>query len=324
MGGSGVSGDVLAAVTSASCPIPVVVHRGYGLPGWVGASDLVIAVSCSGSTAETLSAAVEAARRGARLLGVGTANSPLDLHCRSESGAFIPITKQLAPRASLWALAVPLLVVAARAGLLDLGPDDADLEATAARLDEIASMCRPDRESFVNPAKSLAAELIGSLPLIWGSGETGPVAALRAGCQLAENSKMPAIWGALPEAHHNQSVALEGELGASTADDDLFRDRVDDPEPFRLHLVLVRDDAGDELAARRADASAAIAQSRGISVSTLPAEGRSAIERLASLIGLIDYASVYLGLAQGIDPTPIPPIDELKGRLQDPGASGSD
>jgi glucose/mannose-6-phosphate isomerase len=88
--------------------------------------------------------------------------------------------------------------------------------------------------------------------------------------------------------------------------------------------VLVRDDAGDELAARRADASAAIAQSRGISVSTLPAEGRSAIERLASLIGLIDYASVYLGLAQGIDPTPIPPIDELKARLQDPGASGSD
>lgn len=317
MGGSGVSGDVLAAVTAARSPIPIVVHRGYGLPSWVGAADLVMAVSCSGSTVETLSAAVEAARRGCRLLGVGTADSPLDLHCRSEAGAFVPITKQLAPRASLWALVVPLLVVAAQAGLMDLGADFADLEDTAGRLETIASVCRPDRESYINPAKSLVAELAGSLPMIWGSGEVGPVAALRASCQLAENAKLPAIWGALPEAHHNQSVTLDGELGSANADDDLFRDRVDDPDPYRLHLVLVRDDAEDELAKQRAHASADVARDRGIAVSVVGSEGRSAIERLASLVGLIDYASVYLGLAQGIDPTPIAPIDELKARLRD-------
>ncbi len=317
MGGSGISGDVLAAVTAATGSIPMIVHRGYGLPGWVGAADLVMAVSCSGSTAETLSAAVEAARRGARLVGVGTADTPLDLHCRSQNGVFVPITKQLAPRSSLWALVVPLLVVTARAGLLELGPDDGDLDETAARLDTIASVCRPDRESYVNPAKSLAAELVGSLPVFWGSGEVGPVAALRASCQLAENAKMPALWGALPEAHHNQSVTFDGALAASAADDDLFRDRVDDPEPFGLHLALIRDDAADELAAQRADASAEVARNRGIAVSVIVSEGRSAIERLASLIGLLDYTSVYLGLVQGVDPTPIAPIDELKARLQD-------
>jgi glucose/mannose-6-phosphate isomerase len=264
-----------------------------------------------------LSAAVEAARRGCRLLGVGTADSPLDLHCRSEAGAFVPITKQLAPRASMWALVVPLLVVAARAGLLELGPDDADLDETATRLDAIASVCRPDRESYTNPAKSFAAEIAGSLPMLWGNGEVGPIAALRASCQLAENAKLPAIWGALPEAHHNQSVTLDGELGATAANDDLFRDRIDDPEPYRLHLVLVRDDVGDDLAKQRAHASADVARDRGIPVSVIGSEGRSAIERLASLVGLIDYASVYLGLAQGIDPTPIAPIDELKARLSD-------
>jgi glucose/mannose-6-phosphate isomerase len=317
MGGSGVSGDVLAAVSAARSPVPIVVHRGYGLPSWVGAADLVMAVSCSGSTAETLSAAVEAARRGCRLLGVGTADSPLDLHCRSEAGAFVPITKQLAPRASLWALVVPLLVVASQAGLLELGPDESDLEETAVRLDALASVCRPDRESYINPAKSLAAELLGSLPMLWGNGEVGPVAALRASCQIAENAKLPAVWGALPEAHHNQSVALDGEFGATAANSDLFRDRVDDPEPFQLHLVLVRDDTEDELAKKRAHASADVARDRGLAVSVIGSEGRSAIERLASLVGLIDYASVYLGLAQGIDPTPIAPIDELKARLRD-------
>src|SRR4051794_15576920 len=63
MGGSGISGEVLAAVAGPSCPAPIVVHRGYGLPGWVGAADLVMAVSCSGPTAETLTGAAEAARR---------------------------------------------------------------------------------------------------------------------------------------------------------------------------------------------------------------------------------------------------------------------
>jgi glucose/mannose-6-phosphate isomerase len=50
MGGSGIAGDVLAAVAGPTCPVPVVTHRGYGLPGWVGPVDLVVAVSCSGST----------------------------------------------------------------------------------------------------------------------------------------------------------------------------------------------------------------------------------------------------------------------------------
>ncbi|HVT20616.1 MAG TPA: SIS domain-containing protein [Mycobacteriales bacterium] len=314
MGGSGVSGDVVVAMTAAKCPVPVVVHRGYGLPGWVGAADLVMAVSCSGTTAETLSSAVEAARRGSRLLGVGTAGSPLDLHCRSEHGAFVPVVGQLSPRSSMWALVVPLLAVAQRAGLLDLGADLADLEAAAARLEAIASACRPDLESFVNPAKSLAAELVDTLPMFWGSGEVGPVAALRAACQLAENAKAPALAGALPEAHHNQSVTLDGDLAGSVSDEDFFRDRVEDPDPMRLRLVLLRDD-DDGVATARADASEEVATDRGIGVTSVRAEGSSPFERLASLVGLIDFASVYLAIATGFDPTPIGPINDLKARL---------
>ncbi|HWC34944.1 MAG TPA: SIS domain-containing protein [Mycobacteriales bacterium] len=314
MGGSGVSGDVVAALTAAKCPVPVVVHRGFGLPGWVGAADLVMAVSCSGATAETLSSAVEAARRGARLLGVGAEGSPLDLHCRSEHGAYVPVVTQLAPRATLWALAVPLLVVAARGGLLDLGPDLADLEAAALRLETIATACRPDLESFVNPAKALAAELVDTLPMFWGCGAVGPAAALRGACQVMENAKAPAIAGALPEALHNQSVALDGLLAGASSDDDIFRDRVEEPDPFRLRLVLLRDDDGGPASAR-ADASAEIASERGVGVSVLTAEGSSPFERLASLVGLVDFASVYLAIATGFDPTPIGPINDLKARL---------
>lgn len=318
MGGSGITGDVLAAVAGASCPVPIVVHRSYGLPGWVGAADLVIAVSCSGTTAETLSAAAEASRRGTRLLGVGSAESLLETQCLTGGGSFVPVVKELSPRSSMWALAVPLLVTASRFGLLDLGEEDRALEAAAVQLESAATLCGPDRESFVNPAKALAAELAGSLPMIWGTGQVGPVAGMRLVTQIAENAKLPAIGGGLPEAHHNLVVSFDGPLAGGRSADDLFRDRVDEADPLRLRLVLVRDDDNDEGAKQRAHVSADVASARGVPVSVLGAQGEGPVERLASLIGILDYVSVYLALAYGIDPTPIAPIDELKRALQTP------
>jgi glucose/mannose-6-phosphate isomerase len=50
-------------------------------------------------------------------------------------------------------------------------------------------------------------------------------------------------------------------------------------------------------------------------VSEVVAAGTSALERLASMVGLIDYASVYLALMHGVDPTPIAAIDDLKRML---------
>ncbi len=69
MGGSGIAGDLLAAVAGPFMPVPVVVHKGYEPPSFVDRSTLVIAVSFSGNTEETLEAVQEAAggrRPGAR------------------------------------------------------------------------------------------------------------------------------------------------------------------------------------------------------------------------------------------------------------------
>lgn len=314
MGGSGIAGDVLAAIAAPAAQSPVIVQREPGLPGWVGAADVVIAVSCSGGTQETLAATDEAVRRGAALVGIGAADSPLSRRCTQARAPFVPVVKQLAPRASMWALATPVLVAGARLGLLDL-PADA-FEQAAVRLETVAETCRPDREAFVNPAKQLALELSGSLPMVWGAGTTGGVAAYRFGCQLAENAKYPAVVGALPEAHHNQVVSFDGTLaGGATTEADLFRDRVDDEEPLRLRLMLLHDDDGDEAVAARVAVSEQIAHERGVAVTSLRSEGDGPIERLASLVGLIDYATVYLALLLGIDPTPVAPIDALKQRL---------
>ena len=104
MGGSGIAGDVVAAVAGPSCAVPIVVSRGYRLPGWVGPLDLVIAVSCSGETEETLAAADEAVRRGARVVTAAKAGSSLSARAAGGRAVQLDIDSSgRMPRANLWA-----------------------------------------------------------------------------------------------------------------------------------------------------------------------------------------------------------------------------
>ena len=59
-----------------------------------------------------------------------------------------------------------------------------------------------------------------------------------------------------------------------------------------------------------------IARHRGIAVTEVFSKGQHIVHRLASLLTLTDWASVYAALALHIDPTPIHPIDELKAALR--------
>ena len=153
---------------------------------------------------------------------------------------------------------------------------------------------------------------------MWGTSPTTGVAAYRFACQLNENAHLPATWGGLPEANHNQLVAFDGAFGGGPASsgDDIFRDRADDPDPAaRLSLVLMRDSEEHPQVTRRADVSVELARERGLPVVQLQAEGGASFARLASLVGMTDYASVYLALLQGTDPTPVEAIEALKRRI---------
>jgi glucose/mannose-6-phosphate isomerase len=313
MGGSGIAGDVLAAVAGPGCPVQVTTVHDYRLPGWVGAADLVIAVSCSGATEETLSAAEEAVRRGCRLLAVGSQGSPLAALAEQAHAGFIGVQPSGMPRSMLWGLSVPLVVAAARLGVLDM-PEQA-YESAAVELERVAHLCRPDSEAFVNPAKTLALDLSGTLPMIWGSSPLTGVAAARFACQLHENGKYPAIAGVLPEANHNQVVVFDGPFAAGPEAADPQLPGRDGGPPAPLRLILLRDTHEHPQVARRREESARIAAERGIEVTELAAAGDLPLERLGSLVQLIDYASVYLAIATGVDPAPIAAIQELKARI---------
>lgn len=238
----------------------------------------------------------------------------------------------------LWALAVPLLVIAERLGVARIGPDVYELAAT--RLEEVSHQCRPASESFVNPGKSLALDLVGALPMVWGTSPLSAVAARRFASQLNENAKYPAIAGVLPEAAHNQVAAFDGpyaprssrlspavleESGpplASPGEADLpdwdldFEDAERSSGFTPLRLILIADPGEDARVAAQRAAVTELAAQRGLGMSELAMDGEHPLVRLAGVIQLTDYASVYLAIASGIDPGQTAAIKDVQARSE--------
>lgn len=319
------TGDILATVAGPRCLVPVLAHRGGDVPGWIGAADVVIAVSASGRSPEALAVAEAAGRRGARLVAIGAPDSPLQSVAERNRAPYVPIPRRGPARAGLWGLTVPVLLAARTLGLVKV--NEADLAETASRLDLEADRCRPSAESFVNRAKTLASNLAGSVPVVWGDSPLAHVAALRYGDMLSANARYPVVTDALGEAGRGRVGLLDGVFGAlAEAERDIFADPDEDGEagaPTRLKVVLLCDggltDTDDGTAPssdRRAAVVQEIAQKRGIDVGVLTAEGGSPLERLASLVAAPDFASVYLGLGHGFDPMAVPAVTELKERLR--------
>jgi glucose/mannose-6-phosphate isomerase len=318
-GGAAFAGEVLAAVCGTGTPVQVVSVHGYQLPGWVGAADLVIAVSASGASEETLALAAEAVRRGCDFAGVGAARAPLQEMAVRARGAYVPVTVNGLPRSAPWSLAVPLLVIASRLGVARI--DAPTCEDSAVVLEEVAHQCRPSSESFVNPGKSLALDLVGALPMIWGGSLPSLVAARRFASQLAASAKYPAMAGVLPDVGHDQVAVFDGPFGPAPTPQFPAAEDFDSPEPEPElsegtpipRLVLIADPAGEHPpVTRMREAAASLAAARGIDVSELSAAGEHPLRRLTGVVQLIDYAAAYLGIACGIDPSSGAAIGDLR------------
>lgn len=286
MGGSGIVADVVAAVAAPSYDLPVATHKGPGLPGWVGGATLVVAVSHSGNTAETLDAARTAADRGCPLIGVTSGGRLAEL-CDEVGATVLDAPPGGQPRHSTGSLLVPVLTA------LEL---DDEIDVAIDRLAAIAEACGRDVPTGDNPAKQLALRLAAAdsgIPALYGTTGVGAVAAYRMRCQLAENAKMRSSHQALPELAHNEVVAWSDTATAGAV------------------LWLLEDPAS----ARQVEVLNELFADRFAWHEVVPADGAGPLERYASLVGYLDLVSVYTAIARGIDPSPIGPITQMKEAL---------
>ena len=297
MGGSGISGDVLAAVGGPVSPVPILVSKGYEIPAFVGPGTLVFAMSYSGGTEETLEATTAAFAAGARVVAV-TNGGRLGALAGEHKAPVVSCPGGFMPRAALGHLASPLFVVLDRLGLLPGAT--AWVEAAGRRAADRRAACRPEVEGAANPARELARRIGRTMPLVWGGGTLGAVAALRWKADVNENAKAPAFFNVFPELDHNEICGF-GQHG------DVTRQVVT--------LVELRHGFEHPQVARRVEATRAIVEETVASVLTVTAEGDGPLPQLVDLMYLGDWVSLYLALDAGVDPGPIDAIARLKDEL---------
>jgi len=300
MGGSGVVGDVVVAVGTATVPVPVVVVKQYRTPGFIGPRSLVFAVSCSGDTEETLGLARGAADAGAHLVTISGGGALAALG-RDRAFLHFSVTTDLpGPRFGLGAMVAPAVVTLFKLGML--AEAHAGLVMAQQQLARRRDECVPEVEGARNPARELARRIDRTIPLIYGQGGLGAVAAMRWKQSVNENAKAPAFWNQYPELDHNE-ICGWGQHG------DVTRQLVT--------LVELEHGMEDPRLTTRAHATRALMEECVAQVLTVEAGGEGRLAQLLDLIHVGDWTSVYLALAQDVDPGPIDAIAQLKAALRE-------
>ena len=296
MGGSGIGGTLMSALAAAAGGrVPVVSARGYGVPAFVGVRSLVLASSNSGNTEETISALVGAIKAGAKCAVITTGGRLLEM-AREHRLPALTFEWEGEPRSALgWSFA-SLLGICSGAGLLpDLSDDVRD--ATEAMRELREKIGRGSREAS-NPAKQIAGRMAGRLPVIVGAEALAPVA-YRWRTQINENAKSWAMAEELPEMNHNAQEAFG-----------LPRRIV----PL-LHAVFLRHATMHPRVGKRVDATVAEMRRCGVDAEIVEVAGERALTQMLWGIYLGDYVSYYLGLLNGVEPSPVHRLVALKDLL---------
>ena len=299
MGGSGVAGDIVSALAAPLMPVPVTVAKGYECPAFVGPTTLVFAVSFSGNTEETLTAATAAHNAGASVVAITSGGRLAELAGEwaaplYEVDATIPM-----PRAAVGAISVAPLVALERAGLLS---------GIAGWVDAAVSQLHTRRAGAGAAADSLEGIVspVGNgemTPVFYGGGPLGAVAAGRAKAQINENAKIPAFASFMPELCHNELAGWD-QSG-----------RLVDGSP--LAVIALRHDFEHPQLGRRYEFTSGVFDGARIAVpyAELHAAGDGPMAQLFDLIYQVDLLSLRVAAAARRDPGPIPLLEELKAFL---------
>jgi glucose/mannose-6-phosphate isomerase len=296
MGGSAIGADLLSAYISDRCPVPVAVHRNYGLPAWArGPGTLVIASSHSGNTEETLSSFEQGLANGCRILAISTGGGLAE----KALAAGIPAWRfdhRGQPRAAVGFSFGLLLVAFTRLGLTP-SPEGELRDAIRAMREQQESL-RVGVPVVSNLAKRMAGQLFGRWVAILGADILEPVARRWKG-QVNELAKAWSQFEAIPEANHNT-------VSGATH-----------PEEALSHtlVIFLRAPSYHPRNLQRTDLMKKTFMLEGLNTDFIDSQGENSLSHMWTALHLGDYISYYLAMAYEIDPTPIDAIQSFKAEL---------
>ncbi len=297
-GGSSVAAGLLRSYLFDELDIPVIINQGYNVPAYVDENSLIFVISHSGNTEETLSAFEQVKSKGAYMLAITAGGLLQDKCAENQIPCFIVPQDIGHPRRVLGYIFIPMLALLSKLGLIsDKTHDIQQLISLFSELKQKYGVAVPVKD---NPAKQIAMELYGYIPLVYGSLDYYDSVAWRIKNQFGENSKLMAFYNVIPNLHHDEAVGW-----------DMPEDLIS-----KFYLILLRDDELDShKIKKRKDITAEMLSSRMGKVRQVYAEGPNRLCRMFSLVYLGDFITLYAPIYRGVDPTPVNIINLFKTKM---------
>ncbi len=292
-------GSALAARMSTSWPkysVPFEIVTDYNLPAYVGTKTLVIAASYSGNTEETINAFNEAITKNAVLVVIAGGGKLLEL-ANQNNVPIIILPKAAQPRFAVLYCFKALINILACAGLVDAKQIEAELEKAADHLEEAVKNWLVDVPTSKNPAKQLALELAGTSPVIYAGSTLWP-AAYKWKISFNENAKNVAWCNSYPEFCHNEFIGWASH-----------------PVEKPYSIIDLRSSFDNDRVTKRFEIVDKLLSGKRPAAHVVNAKGDTLFEQLVWTVVFGDFVSLYVGILNGIDPTPVDLVEKLKAEL---------
>lgn len=298
MGGSALGPDVLRAVFQKKMSVSATIVNGYEIPAWVGRETVVLAMSYSGTTEETLACAAEAKKRKARLLVAATGGTLVAWARKSRVPSVVmPITSNPAgqPRLATGLMLGMQLRLLARLGWIRLTP--AALRQAVARVELTSRALAPTVPTTRNRAKQAALSLRGHFVLVIAAEHLAGAAHVLAN-QFNETAKTFAAPFTLPELNHHllEGLTYPRAVRQATA---VFL-------TSRHYSVRVQ---------KRVALTETMMRRQHLASMSLAVASGTALEEALATVALSGWVTYYLGIVNGVDPVRTDWVNAFKRAL---------
>ena len=295
MGGSALAADMVKVLTKKQLGIPLEVVKGYGLPTYVNDQTLVIAISHSGNTEETLSSYAQAKEQGATVVAMATGGVLLE-QAAADGITYATVPNGAQPRMSTVYHLRILLGFLQQFGLIS-GELYDELGASADWLAEHINRWSPEVPTEHNYAKQIAERAAGKIGMFYGGELTAPIA-YKWKISWNESSKNVAFCNSFPEFNHNEFIGwvshpVEKPFAVFDLESNLEHPRIKE----RMELT-------DRMLSGNRPHTKAI-----------QLEGNTLIKQFLWGLAFADMSSVYLAMLNNVDPTPVELVEKFKQSL---------
>ncbi len=275
MGGSALAGEVMQKWLNRST---IIVHRDFHLPDIK--PDVVIAISYSGNTEETESAARLALHKKIPLIVIASGGA-LEALSHEKELPFVKLPQDYQPREALGFMIKALACI--------LVPD---------KVKELEVLAKLDAKKDKKHGEKISAALFGKIPLIYTSSPY-KLFAYNWKIKFNETGKTPSFTGVIPELFHNEMTGFYmGEKTKKLANTFAF--------------ILIEDPEDSPEIKNRFRAFKEFIAAKKFIVLYEKSKGNTFLERFVRSINIVNWASYALAEASGADPENVPWVEEFK------------